>query len=65
MTATQNVAVEQIASDGDSELCDICGHALSLHDRVAERYCEAAVHNALSRRCICSTSHSPTSHYRR
>ena len=65
MTATRSVAVEEIATDGDSEMCDVCGHALALHDRVAVRYCEATLHNALSRTCVCSTQNSPASHYRR
>ena len=65
MTATRSLAVEAIATDGDSEMCDVCGHALALHDRVAVRFCEATLHNALSRTCICSTQQAPDSHYGR
>jgi hypothetical protein len=65
MTATRELVVEHIAPDGDSEMCDVCGHALALHDRVAARYCDATLHNALSRTCICSTPNSPSSHYTR
>jgi hypothetical protein len=64
MTATQNVAVEQIAPDGDSEMCDVCGHTLSLHDRVAERYCEATLHNALSRLGLRRADHRLPVHVR-
>ncbi|HEY3717707.1 MAG TPA: RGCVC family protein [Jatrophihabitantaceae bacterium] len=65
MTATRRIAVEAIATDSDSEMCDVCGHALALHDRVAVRYCEATLQNALSRTCVCSTKNTPGSHYRR
>ncbi len=63
MTATRNVVVEQVGADGDSVMCDVCGHALASHDRIADRYCEATLHNALSRTCICPTTRSPISHY--
>jgi hypothetical protein len=63
MTATRNVTAEPVAPGGDSEMCDVCGHASALHDRIAERYCEATLHNALSRTCVCSTPSSPTTHY--
>jgi hypothetical protein len=59
MTATRNLAVEQIAADGDATMCDVCGHALTAHDRIAERYCQATMHNALSRTCICPMPDSP------
>jgi len=65
MTATRSLAVGAIATDGDSEMCDVCGHALALHDRVAVRFCEATLHNALSRTCVCSTQYAPDSHYGR
>jgi hypothetical protein len=53
MTATRNAAVQQVGTHGDAMLCDVCGHALTAHDRIAQRYCAATVHNALSRTCIC------------
>ena len=63
MTATQDLAVEHVGPADDSAMCDVCGHARTLHDRVAERYCDATQHNGLSRVCVCSTPDSPSSHY--
>jgi hypothetical protein len=63
MTATQDVAVEHVAPADDAEMCDVCGHAQALHDRVAARYCDATQHNALSRACVCSPPESPSSRY--
>jgi hypothetical protein len=60
MTATPNLAVQQIGTQGDAMMCDVCGHALAAHDRIAQRYCEATLHNALSRTCICAMPKSPT-----
>jgi hypothetical protein len=40
MTATPNLAVQQIGTQGDAMMCDVCGHALAAHDRIAQRYCE-------------------------
>jgi hypothetical protein len=60
MTATRNAAVQQVGAHGDSMMCDGCGHALTAHDRIAERYCQATLHNALSRTCICPMPQSPT-----
>jgi hypothetical protein len=60
MTATRNEAVQQIGAHGDAMKCDVCGHALTAHDRIAQRYCEATLHNALSRACICPVPESPT-----
>jgi len=59
MTATRNAAVQQIGAHGDA-MCEVCGHALAAHDRIAQRYCEATSHNALSRTCICPVPESPT-----
>ena len=60
MTATRNAAVRQIGPVGDAMMCDVCGHPLAAHDRIAQRYCEATLHNALSRTCICPMPESPT-----
>jgi hypothetical protein len=60
MTATPNLAVQQIGAPGDAMLCDVCGHARTAHDRIAERYCAATLQNALSRACICPMPESPT-----
>ena len=60
MTATRNPAVRQIGAHGDATMCDVCGHALAAHDRIAQRYCEETLHNALSRTCICPMPESPT-----
>jgi hypothetical protein len=60
MTATRNAAVQQISAPGDSMMCDVCGHALAAHDRIAARYCQATLHNVLSRTCICPMPESPT-----
>jgi hypothetical protein len=59
MTATRNEAVQQIGAHGHA-MCDVCGHALTAHDRIAERYCQATLHNALSRTCVCPMPESPT-----
>ena len=63
MTAVQSAAYEQTTLHAESEMCDVCGHALALHDRIAERYCDATLHAALSRACVCPTSTPPTFHY--
>jgi rubredoxin len=59
MTATPNLAVGQIGAHGDAMMCDVCGHALASHDRIAQRYCQATLHNALSRTCICPVAELP------
>ena len=33
--------------------CDVCGHSLDEHDRIARRYCLATTAGAISRGCIC------------
>jgi hypothetical protein len=33
--------------------CSVCRHAVGAHDRIAERYCQATLDNALTRGCIC------------
>lgn len=33
--------------------CDVCGHLLSAHDAVATRFCNATLHGALARGCLC------------
>jgi len=43
------------AGPRDAAMCDVCGHPVDGHDRIAERYCQATLDNALSRTCICST----------
>ncbi len=58
---TQDIAVEHVGNQGDPSMCDICGHALRFHDRIAERYCQATLNNTLSRACICSIPDSPHS----
>jgi hypothetical protein len=60
MTATRNPAVRQIGTYGGAMMCDVCGHARAAHDRIARRYCDATLHNALSRTCICPMPESPT-----
>jgi hypothetical protein len=60
MTTARNEAAQQIGAHGDAMLCDVCGHALTAHDRIAQRYCEATAQNALSRTCICPMPESPT-----
>jgi hypothetical protein len=54
MTTIQNAAVDQVPADGETMRCDVCGHTFASHDRIAERYCQATLHNALPRTCICS-----------
>jgi hypothetical protein len=39
--------------DDESVPCDSCPHPTAVHDRVAQRYCEATMRAALTRRCIC------------
>ena len=34
--------------------CSVCRHAVGAHDRIAERYCQATLDNALTRGCICA-----------
>jgi hypothetical protein len=41
MTATRKPAVRQVGAHGDAMMCDVCGHALAAHDRIAQRYCES------------------------
>ena len=36
--ATQHVTGEDIRRDGDATICDVCGHPLTSHDPIAERY---------------------------
>jgi hypothetical protein len=57
--ATQHVTGEDIRRDGDATICDVCGHPLTSHDPIAERYCRATLHNGLSRACICPIVDSP------
>jgi hypothetical protein len=33
--------------------CMACGHAVSAHDRISSRYCDATISHATTRRCIC------------
>ena len=33
--------------------CMACGHAVSAHDRISSRYCDATIAHATTRRCIC------------
>jgi hypothetical protein len=61
MTATQNATDEQLAPVGEPKVCDVCGHVLARHDRIAARFCDATLHNALSRACVCSSA--PSSRY--
>ena len=37
----------------EREECMACGHGPERHDRIAQRYCDATVSGALTRRCIC------------
>jgi hypothetical protein len=37
----------------EQPLCDSCPHPPAVHDRIAERFCEATLQMALTRRCIC------------
>jgi hypothetical protein len=62
---TPDAAGEHVRSDGDATMCDVCGHELAIHDRIAERYCRATRDNALSRACICPTVDSPHPTYSR
>jgi hypothetical protein len=38
----------------DDATCSVCRHAVGAHDRIAERYCQATLDNALTRGCICA-----------
>ncbi len=40
-------------------LCDVCSHSSQLHDRIAERYCNATRANAMTRGCICAVAKVP------
>jgi hypothetical protein len=42
----------EVAVD-EQPACDSCPHPTSVHDRVAQRFCEATQQMALTRRCIC------------
>lgn len=33
--------------------CMVCGHSPGAHDKIARRFCEATIANALPRGCIC------------
>ena len=46
-------AVSVMTSDGTATACDVCGHPLETHDRIAERFCRATLEHALARKCIC------------
>ena len=37
----------------EQALCESCPHPTAVHDRIAQRYCEATLQTALTRRCIC------------
>lgn len=41
------------AATAAAATCDVCGHLVSAHDRVATRYCDATLNNALARGCLC------------
>ena len=51
MTTTEN-----------QDSCDVCSHGLDVHDRVADRFCQATRSNALTRSCICSVVGIPAAH---
>jgi hypothetical protein len=44
---------------GDEAICGSCEHSRGVHDRIAERYCQATQDNALSRGCICPKTDGP------
>lgn len=41
------------AAEPAPDRCEVCGHVLSAHDRVATRFCAATLHSALTRGCLC------------
>ena len=52
------VAVGVMTSDG-AAACDVCGHSLETHDRIADRFCRATLEHALARKCICPPPQAP------
>jgi hypothetical protein len=52
--AADEIAADDVAADdGGAAACDVCGHLVDGHDRIALRFCAATLQNALSRGCIC------------
>ncbi|MET0764825.1 MAG: RGCVC family protein [Blastococcus sp.] len=39
-----------------TRVCDVCPHPSESHDAIGARFCQATLHAALSRGCICRTS---------
>jgi hypothetical protein len=54
MTAVRPAAAgTDLAQD---QRCAVCEHALTDHDPISHRYCQATQAHALSRDCICRVS---------
>lgn len=45
--------IDPITDAEPTRYCSCCPHPVDLHDQIARRYCEATLHMALTRRCIC------------
>jgi hypothetical protein len=37
-----------------NQRCSVCDHAITSHDRISRRYCDATQAQALTRKCICA-----------
>ena len=36
-----------------ADACDACPHSLSSHDAISLRFCQATIHMAKTRACVC------------
>lgn len=36
-----------------AEVCEVCGHAQSSHDKIAQRFCQATSAHTVDRACVC------------
>jgi hypothetical protein len=60
--ATDDIAADDVGSDvadGGAAACEVCGHPVDGHDRIALRFCAATSENAITRACICPATDSP------